>query len=143
MNNYRQHHVLSLKLHKWRVPLSCPWCFSGCCSFFGSNVLRRRQQRGKRRNSQICWSAPSKCRCIDFDHRSFPLGCLCMPYLKQHSHDQGLVGAFLPPPPLPNTSLLLRDALRMTGAEARDQHGVTKIKSVMAGMTRRGSLQRG
>lgn len=47
-----------------------------------------------------------------------------MPYPKQHSQDQGLVGAL-------NPSLLLWDALRMTEAEAGDQHGLTKIRSTM------------
>lgn len=59
-----------------------------------------------------------------------------MPYPKQHSQDQGLVGALLPL----NPSLLLWDALRMTEAEAGDRHGVTKIRSMMAKMTGRGSL---
>lgn len=101
MSDYWQRHALSLKLHKSRVPLFCPWWFSGGC-FFPSVVMflpwcqEREKKKTRMWNSQICRSAPSKCRCIDFNHRSSPLGCLCMPYPKQHSQDQGLVGALLP-----------------------------------------------
>lgn len=100
---------------QWRIIDSimlCPWScinqeslfsvpdgFQEVVFFFGGNVFAMVPGEEKTRmwNSQICWSAPSKCRCIDFNHRSFPLGCLCMPYPKQHSQDQGLVGALLPP----------------------------------------------
>lgn len=126
MNDYWQHHVLFLKLHKWRAPLFCPWW----------DWWRRGVTVGvggqRMWNSQICWSAPSKCRCIDFDHGSFPHGCLCMPYPKQHSQDQGLVGVSLPHESFP--------APLGGGGKADDQHGVTKIKPAMGNMHGRGRL---
>lgn len=98
--------------------------FSRCCFLSSDEALWGCHERRKTlRNSQICWSAPSKCQCIDFNHTSFLDGCLCTPYPKYCSQDEGLAGALVPLKPVQ----VLQDTLMMREGRGKEAGGESSL----------------